>query len=324
MTGGWRTVVLGDLIVDIVVQGDGPLRRGTDVAGRIVLRQGGSAASTARVLARQGASSVLVTATGGDGAADALAGHLERAGVEVHAIRIRSAPPGRMGVIVEPDGERTFVSDRGPILRIRPNLLRAAWFHDARLLHLPGYSLLGTHLAATAERATRLARRQGARVSIDLASSGFLEDFGPREMVRTIGRIGPDLLLANRQELDALTASVPDLALGDLAPIRVTKEGARGARAWSRALGREVVLSRRPRAARDTTGAGDAFDAGFLAEWLRHGAPVEGARLRSTLLRSLAAAHRAAVRELREARPEYAIDGLSLVQTGLRREAGRR
>ena len=56
-------------------------------------------------------------------------------------------------------------------------------------------------------------------------------------------------------------------------------------------------------AATDTTGAGDAFDAGFLAEWLARGRAASPAVLR----RAVVAGNRAAARQIAAPRPELAL-----------------
>ena len=308
-----RAIVLGDLVLDIVLTPSRPLRSGTDVVGRVVFRQGGSAATTARVLAGEGVASALVTAAGEDGAGPALAAYLREQGVEVHAVPVRSPHSGRLGVLIEPSSERTFVADRGAILRLRPHHLRAAWFHDADLLHLPAYSLLGERLTATAERAATLARARGARVSVDLASAGFLEDFGAEAVLATVRRIRPDVLLANELERRTVLAGRKGVgvdALLDLAPIVVLKQGREGALLVATGLGREIVAAARPASVADSTGAGDAFDAGFLAAWLRSGAPQAGPRARSALERALRAGHRAARREVLGRRMEFSLADL--------------
>jgi sugar/nucleoside kinase (ribokinase family) len=61
-----RVVVLGDLVLDVVLAPERPMVVATDVPGRVALRQGGSAASTARWLARLGARVTLVAAVGRD------------------------------------------------------------------------------------------------------------------------------------------------------------------------------------------------------------------------------------------------------------------
>lgn len=316
--GPARAVVLGDLVLDVVLLPSRPLRAGTDVAGRVALRQGGSAATTARALADEGLPSTLVTALGGDAAGSSLAAYLRTCGVEVHAVTMGSGRAGRLGVLVEPSGERTFVADRGPILRLQPRQLRASWFRRAALLHLPAYSLLGDRLAATASRAAALARAQGARISIDLASAGFLEDFGADAVLDTVRGIGPDLLLANDMERASIRVGKEAgrdgqgrdawwSGLLDLAPIAVLKEGSKGARARARGVAREIVVAARAAELSDSTGAGDAFDAGLLAAWLRAGAPLSGPALARVLERGMQAGHRAARREVLGRRVEFGI-----------------
>ncbi len=154
-----RVVVLGDLVVDVVLAPDRDLARGTDVTGRVTLRQGGSAASTARWLGRIGARSSLVCAIGRDAPGRALVAASAADGVTVRAVRVAGAPTGRIGVLVEPGGERSFVTERGAALRLRPEDLHPAWFAGADALHLPAYSLLDQPLGEAGHGRLRLAQR---------------------------------------------------------------------------------------------------------------------------------------------------------------------
>src|SRR5215510_6892899 len=95
-----RVAVVGDLMLDVVVIPTRPLERGTDVPGKVALRQGGSAANTARWLAKLGARSTLVTAIGRDPAGRALVEALRGDRVTVRSVRVAGKPTGRIGVVV--------------------------------------------------------------------------------------------------------------------------------------------------------------------------------------------------------------------------------
>ena len=86
---------------------------GTDVPGRVSIRTGGSAANTARWLARHGVRTQLIGAVGRDGPGRALvdgAPGRRGDGTGRAGRRLRTA---RIGVLVDPSGERSFVADRG-------------------------------------------------------------------------------------------------------------------------------------------------------------------------------------------------------------------
>lgn len=262
-----RAAVLGDLVLDIVLRPEGALRRGTDVAGRIGFRQGGSAATTARWLARRGVETRLITAVGDDRIGQLLIDAMRQAGVDVRAVVVASVGTGRLGVFVEPDGERSFVADRGAVLRLRPAQVPASWLTGLDLLHLPVYSLLADPLAATALRAAGRVRAQGGRISVDLASTGFIERFGPGTVLERVAAAQPALIFATAEESTAALGRATPERLLELAGLVVIKEGAGGVRLLSR-QGPPVVLTPRREPVEDSTGAGDAFDAGFLAAWL--------------------------------------------------------
>lgn len=298
--GARRAVVLGDLVLDCVIVPDEPLRRGTDVAGQVRFRQGGSAATTARWLARSGVETSLVTALGDDRLGHDLETWLGAQGVAVRAVRLRGATTGRLGVLVEGDGERTFVADRGAILRLRPAHLRAAWFAGAALLHLPGYSLLTEPLASAAALAAAWTRDEGGWVSVDLASSGFLERYGAPRILERVAALEPAVVLATEAEATSALGGRAVERLLEIAPLVVVKSGPAGATAFRRDGPPLAVRPRRARV-RDSTGAGDAFDAGFLAARL---APAGASRSAASLAACLRAGHTAARAEITGARPD--------------------
>lgn len=297
-----RIVVVGDLVLDVVLVPDRDLERGTDVTGRVALRQGGSASNTARWLGRLGMRPALVCAVGRDATGRSLVADVAADGVDVRAVHVAGAPTGRIGVLVERGGERSFVTQRGAALRLGPGDLRREWFEGAAAVHLPAYSLLDRPLGEAGMAAARLGREAGGLVCLDLSSAAPLLAHGRRAAVRLIEEAAPDLLFATRDETRALVGPKREERLLGLAPVVVLKRGRKGVsvlwREGGGALRFEVAT--RPVATEDTTGAGDAFDAGFLAGWLearRRGVPESAALRRGAVL-----GNRTALRQI-SARP---------------------
>ncbi len=311
--GAGCAVVLGDLALDVVLAPSRPLEHGTDVPGVVRLHQGGSAANTARWLARLGLRATLVCAVGRDAPGHALVAALRGDGVTVRAARPAKARTARIGMVVDALGERSFVADRGAADLLQPGDLRATWFRGAGVLHLPAYSLLGSPLGEAATRAIALARDAGAAVSVDLASAAPLLAAGRQSAHRLVGDVGADLLFTNEAEAEAFGGTAeafggtaePDGLLA-FAPVVIIKRGVAGATILARSSGGQAAridVATRAILAADTTGAGDAFDAGFLAAWLARDRGTTPATLRGAVL----AGHRVAARQIGAPRPELAL-----------------
>jgi sugar/nucleoside kinase (ribokinase family) len=300
-------VVLGDLVVDVVLRPDRSLEHGTDVPGLVLFAQGGSAATAARWLGRLGARSSLIAAVGRDAAGRALVDAIRADRVNARVVRVSGARTGRIGVLVTPDSERSFVADRAAALQLRPGDLKSSWFARADAVHLPIYSLLDEPLSLSGRRAIELGRAAGAAISLDLASIGPLLARGRRAARALVADIAPDILFATASEADGLLGKYAVDGLLDMAGIAVVKRGAKGATVLAREgdarLRFEVATT--PIQATDTTGAGDAFDAGFLVGWFTSRAA--GRSLPASLQRAALAGHRAAARQLATARQELPI-----------------
>jgi sugar/nucleoside kinase (ribokinase family) len=294
-------------MVDVVLAPDRPLESGTDVPGRVALVQGGSAANTARWLGRLGARVTLVASVGRDPVGRALVDAVRADKVTARIARVAGTPTGRIGVVVTPGGERSFVADRGAADLLRPEDLKPAWFGGVDALHMPVYSLLGEPLASAGRRAIELARAAGGLVSVDLASIGPLLGRGRRVARQLVADAAPDVLFATATEAEALLGRYSVEGLLEFAPRAVVKRGAKGATVMARDGGDrlrfEVATERL--VASDSTGAGDAFDAGFLVGWFA--ASDAGHALPATMRRAALAGHRAAARQLSVRRPELPL-----------------
>jgi ribokinase len=270
-------VVVGDLMVDVVARMSGPLAFGSDTPASVAHRPGGAGANVAAWLAVCGVPVTLVARAGDDEAGRSALERLRGHGVDVaHVALDPGRATGTCVVLVGPDGERSMLPDAGANAALSPADVARAPLHAGTHLHLVGYTLLrdGPPREAALE-ALRRARASGMTISLDPSSAAPIERFGAARFLELAAH--PDLLLPNRDEAVALTGSADPRALVAHAREVVVTLGAEGAR-WTDG---RVVLDAPAAVADgaavgDTTGAGDAFAAGFLAAWL-DGAPPGGA-----------------------------------------------
>ncbi|HET8556599.1 MAG TPA: PfkB family carbohydrate kinase, partial [Gaiellaceae bacterium] len=170
-----RIATFGDVLLDVVVLLAEPLAPGGDVRASNRAGAGGQAANVAAWAAELGAEARCVGKRGDDPAGELVARELAGLGVE-----LVGPVAGATGVVVSivGDGDRSLASDPGVAPTFAPEELEAGWV-ECDVLHLSGYALLREPIAATALLAARLARKHGARVSVDVAAWTEIRTYGP-------------------------------------------------------------------------------------------------------------------------------------------------
>jgi len=267
-------VVVGDVMVDVLAAMSGPLARGSDTPSAVTTAGGGSAANVAVWLAAQGVPTSYVGRVGDDALGRESVTALTDRGVTAWVSTEPDRTTGTCIVLVEPGGERSMLPDAGANATLTAADLPQRAFRPGGHLHLSGYTLLNPGSRDAGLAALSMAAAADMTVSVDPSSAAPLAELGAARFLSMTR--GVDLLLANRDEAAVLAeTSDPHLAaqqLGDTYREVVVKLGADGAM-WQQGFIGASAPAERGVEVVDTTGAGDAFAAGFLASWLLHPEP---------------------------------------------------
>jgi ribokinase len=263
-------VVIGDVLIDLVVDVPEPARAGSKVLGRATSRDiGGVGFNVAIALARLERPVRLLARVGDDADGDRARALLRSEGVDLDGLITElDRATGTCLIQRGADGERAVTITDGALLFPAIEQLQAESMAGARWVHLAPFDPVAAIAAAS------MGQDLGCRVSIDLEPTS-LPDL--EQLSRLLCHV--DVCILNEHAAAALpfgTASSLAQGLRDLGPATIIETmGAAGvyvsdaARSWQRAAPRIDVV--------DTTGAGDVFAAALIERLVHDPDDLDGA-----------------------------------------------
>ncbi len=241
---------------------------------KVELASGGSAANTIHGLASLSLETGFVGSVSKDNYGEFFEDDLQKKGIKP-LLRYSETATGRAHAFVSPDSERTFGTYLGAALELGPQHLNSAMFEGYDWLYIEGYLVQNHDLIETA---VKMARQNGLKVALDLASYNVVED--NRSFLESLLKDYVDLVFANEEESKTMTSKEPEQALKVLSSMcqtAVVKIGKKGSLIL---VDQEIThIESIPARAVDTSGAGDLYAAGFIYGLSKGLNPVKCARI---------------------------------------------
>jgi ribokinase len=269
-----KILCIGDIMLDVTVLLNRPIVEGLESRAKISTQGGGAAANVASWLSFNKTPSYLVVRIGDDSAGQNLITELESYGVEHSSRVIPNMNTGVVIVIVGREGERTMFPDSGANsglgLSDLPDLSQFS------AVYLSAYSLINTQSRTGVLEMIGAIKAAGLRIILDPATVGVLIEVGVSAASEWLDFI--DTIILNEEESHFLTGKENPVEAAAKLLERVNtvviKRGSNGALGQVRG-GQLIQVEAKRTTVVNTTGAGDAFAAGFISIWANNGPLID-------------------------------------------------
>jgi sugar/nucleoside kinase (ribokinase family) len=190
------------------------------------------------------------------------------------------APTARSYILITPDGQRTMNTYLGSCTELALADVTPATIGRPRILLLEGYIWDIAEGSALAARAMEIASRAGATIALSLSDAWCVERH--RESFQAAVRDSVDIVIANESEILALQgvgrfedAAAEVAQYGGTFVLTRSEQGSVIVSGDERVVQPSIAISK----VVDTTGAGDAYSAGFLYGWASEWSLADCAKL---------------------------------------------
>lgn len=220
---------------------------------------GGSAANTINGLANLGVPTAYIGKVGDDEFGEFFSKDMQAKNIKPLLLKGKN-DTGRAIALVSPDSERTFATYLGAAIELNQDDIVNEQFKGFNILHIEGY-LVQNH--ALLQNAAALAKVNGLKISLDLASFNIVEE--NLHFLKTYVEKYVDIVFANEEEAKAFTGEEPEKALDiistmcDIAIVKIGKQGS-----LIKKQNEKYIVNSIKANSIDTTGAGDLYASGFL------------------------------------------------------------
>ena len=262
-----KILCIGDIMLDVTAVVGAPIRQGVETRATISTQGGGAAANVASWLAVSGTPAHLVARIGDDVAGQTVLADLDKYGVTYSHTVVTGANTGVVIVLVDALGERTMFPDSGANAGLSFSDLPP--LDEISAVYLSGYPLVNPKSRNGALDILRRVKAQGLPVIFDPSTVGVLLEVGLDQIREWLSLV--DVVVLNEEEAHFLSGKSNPVEAAEvllaLTPLVVIKRGGNGALARARGAGLVQIPAVQTQLV-DTTGAGDAFAAGFIREWI--------------------------------------------------------
>ena len=239
------------------------LHLGNDTRTIISTHGGGAAGNTASWLAVLGNEVTMVGRIGNDTAGSAITAEFDVLGISYGNIVKEGLHTGVVVCLVDPSGERTMLADNGANAGLEVSDLPA--LDGVAAIYLSGYAPLAPLSREGVLEMVRTINSRGIPIIFDPATVGGMQGVPVAEILSWCALM--DTVIMNEEEAIYLSGlSDLESALNffvELTPRAIIKRGSAGAIGLERG-GQIISVAAKTSAVVDTTGAGDAFAAGFI------------------------------------------------------------
>jgi len=182
-------------------------------------------------------------------------------------------PTAEVISLVTPDGQRTMRCFLGACSEFNASHLEFRYFENTKLVHFEGYSLYNGN-GDLVQNAMQMAKKAGAKISIDLASFEVVRTY--HNLILSLLKEYVDIVFCNEDEAKELSSNSSIEEASDLlasyCQVAVVTLGEKGCLINSN--NQRILCPTTPVNCIDSTGAGDIFAAGFLHMFLQ-GYPLQ-------------------------------------------------
>ena len=261
-----KIIFVGDVMQDILISHKDEISFGSDTQANIKMQGGGSATNAAVWAATQNLEVGLVARIGDDQTGKIILEELKRPNLNLNLVKTNGVASGSCAILIDATGERTMFPDPGANVFLTSEDIPKDWFKQAEIIHISAYSLLRKNTKNAIGEIIKIAKENGLKTSVDVASSQPLID---NDGFNALKELSPwDYLFANKDEAEVL---------GDVTKIKslcqnlILKQGSKES-LWIKDDS-EIKQVPEKVEVKDLIGAGDAFAAGFLVSVINKETP---------------------------------------------------
>ena len=261
-----KIIFVGDVMQDILISHKDEIAFGSDTQANIKIQGGGSATNAAVWASTQNLEVGLVARIGDDQTGKIILEELNRPNLNLNLVETNGVSSGSCAILIDATGERSMFPDPGANIFLTSNDVPKEWFEQAEIIHISAYSLLRKNTKNAIGEIIKIAKENGLKTSVDVASSQPLID---NDGFNALNDLAPwDYLFANKDEAEVL---------GDITKIKslcknlILKQGSKES-LW---IKEDFEIKDVPEKVEivDLIGAGDAFAAGFLVSVINKETP---------------------------------------------------